>query len=449
MHPELFTLPGGFSVKTYGFFMMIGFLSGVWLAMRRATRVKADPDIVLDISLVCLLFGIGGARLFYVIHYWKSQFADSPNPFFSIIDITSGGLEFLGGFLGAVIATSIHAWWKKYSLRLYLDIMAPSAMWGLGIGRIGCFFNGCCFGAVAATGGPGHDAHAHVTAAQAQAVVTASIAAESDQVRLVNQDSPATAPADAAKPSVSSAIVDEDYSPTVPWAVRFPYGSPAHVRHWEQRRVTVPAELVSTPKDLLQPFLIPESQLFMDVEKRQGLVRKVHDLEKAYKAIKDQDSLESKKLRRQYEAAVKDMNSRIGVLREAQNFPSRINPARQTSVSELEQLATQCRSVPVHPAQLYATVGAVLLSVLFSMIFYRRKRHGVVIGFVLLLYPIQRTMEEIIRADNPQDVAGLTVSQSISVGLFLLGAAYLFVLYRMMPERSPLAVASLRPEPTA
>lgn len=439
MHPELFNLPGGFSIKTYGFFMMIGFLSGVWLAMRRAAQVKADPDTVLDISLVCLLFGIGGARIFYVIHYWKSQFADSPSPLLSIIDITSGGLEFLGGFLGAVIATCIHAWWKKYSLRLYLDIMAPSAMWGLGIGRIGCFFNGCCFGAVAATGGPHPDAvshnHPHEVSRHVAAVSAQDAPAQPDdhvaKVLLVNQTPPASRPA----------APGRLYTPTVPWAVEFPYGSPAHIRHWEQRRVTVPAELINTPRESLQPFLVPESQLAMNVEKRQGMFRKVQDLERAYKAIKDQNTVEAKKLRREYETAVKDMNLQIGALREAQSFPSRINPQRQTSVSELEQLAAQCRSVPVHPAQLYATVGAVLLSILLTCVFYRRKRHGVVIGLVLLLYPIQRTLEEIIRADNPQDVAGLTVSQSISVGLFLLGAAYLYVLYTKFPERSPLAVA--------
>ena len=428
MHPELFTLPGGFSVKTYGFFMMVGFLSGVWMAMRRATRVKADPDIVLDISLVCLIFGIGGARLFYVIHYWKSQFADAPNPLFAVIDITSGGLEFLGGFLGAVIATTIHAWWKKYSIRLYLDIMAPSAMWGLGIGRIGCYFNGCCFGVLAASATPASSAVAHTHGS-------------TTSVLLAGQNVEST--------PISSERGKTNPTPTIPWAVQFPYGSPAHVRHWEQRRVTVPAELVSTPKELLQPFLVPEFQIFMPVEKRQALLREVQDLEKSIKAAKDPEAPETKKLRREYEVAKKKANGELDSLVRAQSFPSRVNPQRATSVSELERLAHGSKSMPVHPAQLYATVGALLLSLLLALVFYRRKRHGMVIGLVLLLYPIQRTLEEIIRADNPQDVAGLTVSQSISVGLFLLGILYLLVLYKAMPERSPLAVCTPREEPVA
>ena len=440
MHPELFTLPGGLSVKTYGFFMMIGFLTGVWMAMRRAARVKADPDIVLDISLLCLLFGIGGARLFYVIHYWKSQFADRPNPLFAIIDIRAGGLEFLGGFLGAVIATVIHAWWKKYSIRLYLDIMAPSAMWGLGVGRIGCFFNGCCFGALALTA-PAQNGDA----TRAATLGSETRLGEERTTSLVSQEVPQSEPRALAtgRPTIDnrqSRIPNSPKRAALPWAVEFPYGSPAHVRHWEQRYVTVPAELIATPRDILQPYLIPEFQLFMPVEKRQAILRKVQDLEAKYRAVKEADSAEAKKLRREWDDAKKEMDNELGAVLDAQRFPSRVNPQRETSVSELEALAHQCHSLPVHPAQLYATIGALTLSGLLALVFYRRKRHGVVIGLTLLLYPVQRTLEEIIRADNPQDVAGLTVSQFIGLGLMLLGAAYLYILYTKLPERSPLAV---------
>ena len=61
MHPEFFTLPIiGIAIKSYGFCLMVGFLSAVWLAMRRAQRVKANPDVVLDMSFLALLFGSWG-----------------------------------------------------------------------------------------------------------------------------------------------------------------------------------------------------------------------------------------------------------------------------------------------------------------------------------------------------------------------------------------------------
>ncbi|MFQ5495107.1 MAG: prolipoprotein diacylglyceryl transferase family protein, partial [Phycisphaerae bacterium] len=92
MHSELFTIPVlGLSLKSYGLMLCLGFLSGVWLAMRRAERVRANPDTVLDLSFLCLLFGVGGARIFYVAHYWESQFAMAPNKFLAVINITQGG----------------------------------------------------------------------------------------------------------------------------------------------------------------------------------------------------------------------------------------------------------------------------------------------------------------------------------------------------------------------
>jgi len=390
MHPELFSLPVVGSVKTYGFCLMIGFLSVAWLAMRRAARVKADPDRILDICFLCLIFGVGGARAFYVIHYWTPQFADAPNRFFTIIDIREGGLEYLGGFIGATVATIVYCYLKKQSLRLYLDIMAPGAMWGLAFGRLGCFFNGCCFGGVSET------PHTH----------------------------------------------EARYE----WAVRFPFASPAHWKEWGERQVTVPAELITTSKGALTPWLVPDSLLSMPVEKREGMVRKLHDLKDAWDRAKAEapDSPETAKLKASLEAAAektKAHETELQSLLNAQKLPSRIEPSRKTSVSELEQLASKYQSLAVHPAQLYAAIGALLLSAFLTALFYVRKRHGVVIVMLLILYPIQRTIEDMIRVDNPHDVGGLTISQFIGLVLFFFGVAALIFLYKKLPERSPYAVA--------
>ena len=104
MRPELWTIPGlDWSIKSYGFMMMCGFLIAIWFAMRRAMRVKADPDMILNIGFVSLLCGVGGARLFFVIHYWESNFATAANPLWEALKITSGGLEYYGGLVGAIL----------------------------------------------------------------------------------------------------------------------------------------------------------------------------------------------------------------------------------------------------------------------------------------------------------------------------------------------------------
>lgn len=385
MHPELFTLPGGIKIQTYGFFLMVGFLSGVWLAMRRASRVRANPDVVLDLSFVALLAGVAGARLFYVIHYWKTQFANAPNKLLAIVDIREGGLEFLGGLLAAAIAVVIFMRRKRHPIRMYLDILAPSAMWGAAFGRIGCFFNGCCFGATAiASGG--------------QALF--------------------------------------------PWTVQFPYGSPAHIHQWEERQVTIPAELTITAPNVLQPGLVSAAELNMSVEQREGPARTVENLKRDYERSKDiaPDGAETQALKNRYEAAAKALDAeddRLKLLRVAQKYPSRRVPERASSVSELQELAAQCRSLPVHPVQVYSATSAMMLSLVLSALFYWRKRHGVVVGMLFVLYPMARVMEEMIRADNPRDTAGLTISQFISLSMMALGLAYMIVLFRRLPERAP------------
>lgn len=387
MHPELFTIPIiGVPVKMYGFFMMVGFLTAVWLCMRRAQRVKADPDVVLDISFLSLIFGVAGARIFYVIHYWQSDFADAPNRLIAAVDITGGGLEFLGGLLGALIAVLLYAWRKKTSLRLYLDIVAPSVMWGLAFGRLGCFFNGCCFGGMCAVPGT--------------------------------------------------------MEPAKPWAVAFPFGSQAHYRQWEERRVTVPAELITTAPLLLWPRLLPAASLAMSVEQREGPLRDFNLIKEQYeRALAEApDAEETAMLKQAAEAArkrAKEQDTKLISLRLAERFPSRLVPSRGTSVSELENLAAMQTSVPVHPTQLYSSLNAMLISGVLSAFFYYRKRHGAVIGLLFIMYPVPRALLELIRVDNPHDVAGLTISQFVSLSMLIGGSIYLWLLYRRMPERSP------------
>ena len=387
MHPELFRLPiVGLSVKSYGFCLMVGFLGAVWLAMRRAQRVKANPDVVLDMGFFLLVFGVLGARIFYVIHYWQTQFAYTSNKFLAVIDITQGGLEFLGGFIGGLLATVGYAWWKKVSLRLYLDILAPSLMWGLAFGRLGCYLNGCCFGGLCAT--------------------------------------------------VPSA------EPATPWAVRFPYGSPAHVRQWENREVTVPGELVLSVPALLQPSLVPAATLDLPVDKRELPNRQYQDAQDAYEQAKAEspDSPRTAQLQQALKTAEirkKKNDLKLVSLDWASRFPSRVAPERRTSVTELQDLASQFHSKPVHPAQLYAAVNALLLAGLLAAMFHRRKRHGMVMATLFVLYPITRIILELIRADNPHDVAGLTISQSVSLGMIIVGVASLLILYKRMPLRSP------------
>ncbi len=432
MYPELWKIPGfGWSIKSYGFMLMAGFLVSIWFAMRRATRVKADPDLVLNIGFVSLIFGVGGARLFYVIHYWKTSFATAKSPLWEAINISAGGLEYYGGLIGAILGAVVYlAFFAKFygpgdevlgkpthkaSVRLYLDLVAPSVMLGLAFGRAGCFLNGCCWGGLCT--------HDHE---------------------------------DSHKSQTQAAQVDhlQQHDPALPWAMTFPFGSPAHIRQWENRQVFLPAELIFThPLNVNAPFLAKPESLEASPEEIEQPQERLRDIRKRVAQAKerDPDSEETKQWIAEEEAARKAWeaaNIEHFTAIYAKGYPSRNDPDRAyTTRTELADLAAQYRSLPVHPAQMYGLINAVLLSVFLSFVFYRRKRHGMVFTLILLLYPITRVILEIVRVDNPHDTGGMTISQAVSVGMFLSGVVLLIML-RRMPLRSVRAVAYVPPVET-
>jgi prolipoprotein diacylglyceryltransferase len=81
---------------------MLGFLFAILMACRRAQKEGIDPNHVLDLGIVCVIFGILGARLFFVIQFWyKFQGAGR---FFNVFDGNISGMGIILGLLaGAVI----------------------------------------------------------------------------------------------------------------------------------------------------------------------------------------------------------------------------------------------------------------------------------------------------------------------------------------------------------
>ncbi len=400
MYPTLFKIPylpdWLADVKSYGVMMMIAFLSGIWLAVRRAMRSQADPDMVLNLGFISLIFGVAGARAMFVIHYWETRFANTPNPIAAIFDVRAGGLEFWGGPLAVIPAIMIYLKLKKVSVRWYLDICIPSLAWGLAITRIGCFLNGCCWGAVCID------------------------------------------PKDPARDK-----------PAVPWAVQFPYGSAAMQQQYRFGQLTIPKELIHTygsgesmplAREWIDAAAENDGQEYKKLEAAKDAA--LAELRRQTETGADAATLSA--LNRKAEQAGRDLQAHIsgtqlGVV------GARCREYGMTP-TQLQQLASHFPSKPVHPAQLYAVINAFLLSWVLSTIFYVRRHHGIVLGWFLVLYSFSRVLEEAIRQDNPLDqLGGLTISQMISIITFLSGVIWLVVV-RRMPPMSPLAVPFVPPE---
>jgi phosphatidylglycerol:prolipoprotein diacylglycerol transferase len=135
---------GKISVHWYGILTALGFLAGLWTASRRGIRSGISPESVMDFAPWLMIGVILGARIWHVVSYWKSEFANQP--WTEIFMIQHGGLVFYGGFFGAVIATIIYTRRKKIALWKFADVIAPSISLGHAFGRIGCLMTGCCYG---------------------------------------------------------------------------------------------------------------------------------------------------------------------------------------------------------------------------------------------------------------------------------------------------------------
>ncbi len=123
---------------------MIGFVAGLWTASRRGVRDGFGAQAVQDLGAWLILGTILGARVLYVISYWKEDFAGKPLR--EIFMVQHGGLVFYGGLIGASLATIIYAFRRNLPLWKLADALAPSISLGYFFGRLGCLMNGCCYG---------------------------------------------------------------------------------------------------------------------------------------------------------------------------------------------------------------------------------------------------------------------------------------------------------------
>ncbi len=149
MLQELFRIPFlNIPVYGYGLMLVIGFLIGSQLARYLAVRSAIDPEVFSTAVLIMLVAGVAGARISHILEN-LSQFTSGSikENLLNMINIRSGGLTYYGGFLLATPCAVLYGMSKKVPILRGMDIVAPCLMIGLGFGRIGCFLNGCCYGA--------------------------------------------------------------------------------------------------------------------------------------------------------------------------------------------------------------------------------------------------------------------------------------------------------------
>lgn len=142
MYPHLFGI-----IKSFGLLLALSFVIGFWLSVRRGRRRGFEPDLVLDFCLTVMISSLIGVRLFYVVTH-----AGDFVPWYEMFFIWKGGLTLYGGIILAILAVWYFCRRRRVDFLPLADVLAPQVSLGIGITRLGCFLNGCCYGKV--TDGP-------------------------------------------------------------------------------------------------------------------------------------------------------------------------------------------------------------------------------------------------------------------------------------------------------
>lgn len=132
---------GPVTIHMYGVMIAIGVLTAYLICEYRAKKRELNSDIIFGILWCTMIGGVIGSRFLYYIVSINDIIDD-----ISIIWDFSTGFVVYGFIIGGVVASYIYCRIKKVPALSYFDLIMPEVALAQGIGRIGCFFAGCCYG---------------------------------------------------------------------------------------------------------------------------------------------------------------------------------------------------------------------------------------------------------------------------------------------------------------
>jgi phosphatidylglycerol:prolipoprotein diacylglycerol transferase len=133
---------GNFSIAYYGIVIAIGMAVAFVFIMKEAKRVGYRQDDFMDMFIFGIIFGVIGARIYYVIFSWDMYKDD----LLQIFNIRGGGLAIYGGIIGGLITVILMCHIKKLNFWKCADVICFGVLIGQIFGRWGNFFNREAFG---------------------------------------------------------------------------------------------------------------------------------------------------------------------------------------------------------------------------------------------------------------------------------------------------------------
>jgi phosphatidylglycerol:prolipoprotein diacylglycerol transferase len=122
--------------------LAIAFWLGIELSARAARKHDIDETRIIDLGIVILISSVVGSRLLYVLTHLGEYETD----WLGVFRVWEGGLIFYGGLIAGIVFGILYLMRKKMPVLRVTDLVAPQIALGIALARVGCFFNGCCFG---------------------------------------------------------------------------------------------------------------------------------------------------------------------------------------------------------------------------------------------------------------------------------------------------------------
>ena len=130
----------GLFVPLYGLMITLGIIAALFVIIPIGKTRGITSDDYFTLALYALPLAILGARTYFAI------FSGVNFSFVEFFEIWNGGLAILGAVIGGAIGVLLYSLIHKKNFFKIADTIVPGLLVGQAIGRIGCYFAGCCHG---------------------------------------------------------------------------------------------------------------------------------------------------------------------------------------------------------------------------------------------------------------------------------------------------------------
>ena len=137
MTTDVFFTIGGISVRWYALTILFGIVAGYFLMAKPMKAHGYKLDTTDELLLLCLIFGLLGGRLAWLLEHTNNYRMYLPY----IFAISDGGFDILGVLFGICAIVFIYCVRRKMSFLRTLDVITPAVMLFAVIARIGRSFS--------------------------------------------------------------------------------------------------------------------------------------------------------------------------------------------------------------------------------------------------------------------------------------------------------------------